>query len=408
MRSTPKALRLHIGLFGRTNVGKSSFLNFVAKQDVAITSPVPGTTTDIVEKAMELPPIGPVVFLDTAGLDDASELGPARVARTRRALDRTDVAVLILEPDRWTKFEDELVDELSRRRIPWLAVVNKVDAQVPSAHFLEALRARTPRVLEVSSRDGMDRDRILHRFKQFVLEVCPDQAVATPKLVGDLVPQGGVVVLVVPLDREAPKGRLILPQVQAVRDALDHGVIAVVCRETEYVAALNSLRRAPDLTVCDSQVVRRVVEETPPQVPCTTFSILLARLRGDLPRQVAGLRAIQRLRPGDRILIAEACTHHAIEDDIGRVKIPRWFRERLGFEVPFDVCAGRDWPGDLSGYALIVHCGACMLTRREVMARIETAAAAGVPITNYGLCIAYLQGVLKRVLSPLGVSEEEL
>jgi [FeFe] hydrogenase H-cluster maturation GTPase HydF len=402
MNKTPRSLRLHIGLFGRTNVGKSSFLNMVAGQDVALTSPVPGTTTDVVEKAMELLPVGPVVFLDTGGINDTSELGEGRVGRTRRALDRADVAVLMVEPDQWTPFEDEMLREFAARKVPVIAVVNKADTAAPSPGFLDTLRGRVPRVLVCSSArfTGAERDRYVSRFKQFVLEVCPDSLVAAPKLLGDLVPPGGLVVLIIPIDKEAPKGRIILPQVQAIRDALDHGEVVAVCRETEYAALLSRLARPPDLVVCDSQVVSRMVAETPPGVKCTTFSILFSRYRGDLLRQTVGVTAVGRLKPGDRVLIAEACTHHAVEDDIGRVKIPRWLKQHLGFDVGIDVCSGRDWPEEVGRYSLAVLCGACMLTHREVLARIEKAAAAGVPVTNYGICISLLQGVLPRVLEP--------
>ena len=410
MNKTPKSLRLHIGLFGRTNVGKSSFLNMVAGQDVALTSPIPGTTTDVVEKPMELLPVGPVVFLDTGGVDDASALGAGRIGRTRRAVERADVAVLLVEPDRWTPFEDDILSQFAARKVPVIAVVNKADATAPSDSFLNTLRDRAGRVLVCSSRHftGADRDRYVSQFKQYLLEVCPDSLIAAPKLLGDLVPPGGLIVLIIPIDKEAPKGRIILPQVQAIRDALDHGQVIAVCRETEYAELLQRLSRPPDLVVCDSQVVSRMVAETPPGVKCTTFSILFSRYRGDLVRQTAGATAVNRLKPGDRVLIAEACTHHAVDDDIGRVKIPKWLKQHLGFEVQIDVCSGRDWPDALSDYRLVILCGACMLTHREVLARIEKASSAGVPITNYGVCISLLQGVLPRVLEPFPHALEAL
>ena len=402
MKTTPKSLRLHIGLFGRTNVGKSSFLNMVAGQDVALTSPIPGTTTDVVEKTMELLPVGPVVFLDTGGVDDSSVLGKGRVSRTKRAVVRTDVAVLLLEANQWTPYEEEILSEFSAKKVPVIAVVNKADVAAPSADFLEMLRGRVRHVLTCSSAvfTGPERDRTVHAFKQALLDVCPDSLIAAPKLLGDLVPPGGMVVLIIPIDKEAPKGRLILPEVQALRDALDHGHVVAVTRETEYKALLARLNRAPDLVVCDSQVVDLMVAETPREVKCTTFSTLFARFKGDLARQVAGVAAVENLREGDKVLIAEACTHHAVEDDIGRVKIPRWLKKHLGFDLQVDVCSGRDYPDNLKDYKLIIHCGACMLTHREVLARIEKAASEGVPITNYGVCISYLLGVLDRVLEP--------
>ena len=351
---------------------------------------------------MELLPVGPVVFLDTGGVDDTSELGEGRVGRTRRALERADVVALVLEPGQWTSFEDDILAACRARKVPVIAVVNKTDVSAPSQEFLEKVQAAAGRVLACSSArfSGAERDRYVSKFKQYVLEVCPESLMAAPKLLGDLVPPGGLIVLIIPIDKEAPKGRIILPQVQAIRDALDHGEVVAVCRETEYTSLLGRLARQPDLVVCDSQVVARMVSETPAGVPCTTFSILFSRYRGDLARQTEGALAVNRLRPGDRVLIAEACTHHAVDDDIGRVKIPRWLRQHLGFEVGIDVCSGRDWPEAIGDYRLIILCGACMLTQREVLARIEKAAAAGVPITNYGVCISLLQGVLQRVLEP--------
>ncbi len=400
MQPAPKSLRLQIGLFGRTNVGKSSFLNLVAGQEVAITSPVPGTTTDVVEKSMELLPIGPVVVLDTAGLDDASELGAARQKKTRAIFDRADFAVLVVEPDRWTPFEDQVLAEARRRSCPTVVVVNKTDLAAPSDGFRERLREASAEVIEGSSLDLAARDRFVSAFKAALLRVCPEEAMRAPALLGDLLPPGGVAVLVVPIDLQAPKGRLILPQVQAIRDALDSDAAVLVVKEREYAAALTRLARPPDLVVCDSQVVLKVVADTPPAVPCTTFSILMARFKGDLPELARGAAGLGRLRAGDRVLVAEACSHHALEDDIGRVKIPRWLRQYTGVELAVEHCAGRDYPAALDGYRLVVHCGSCMLTRREMLGRLQRVRAAGVPITNYGVAIAALQGVARRVLAP--------
>lgn len=400
MQNTPKSLRLQIGIFGRTNVGKSSFLNMVAGQDVAITSPVPGTTTDVVEKVMELLPVGPVVFLDTGGLDDDSKLGSKRIERTRKVFDRADVSVLVLEPEQWTEYEDEVVREAEARKSPLILAVNKSDLRPPSAEFLERITRRTPRVLVCASTDRAGRDGYVNLLKQYLLEVCPEDFLAAPAMLGDLMPKGGLAVLIIPIDFEAPKGRIILPQVQAIRDALDHDSMTLVVKESGYQAALAKLKAPPDLVVCDSQVVDRMVAETPEGVKCTTFSILLSRLKGDIAEMTRGAVAIDSLRSGDRILIAESCSHHAIEGDIGRVKVPNWIRRHLGFEVGFDVRAGRDFPDDVAGYKLILQCGSCMLTRRETLARIQRAKRAGVPITNYGLCISYLQGVLERVIEP--------
>jgi [FeFe] hydrogenase H-cluster maturation GTPase HydF len=399
MDKTPKSMRLHIGLFGRTNAGKSTFLNLIAGQDVAITSPQAGTTTDPVEKVMELLPIGPVVFTDTGGVDDDSALGDKRREKMFAALRRMDVAVLMTEPDIWTEHEDRLLQEMKSAGRPLMVVVGKTDTHRPSAAFLEKLKVVTPFVIESTASAGQ-RDRVVNAFKAALGQLMPDSSLQTPDLLGGAVPPGGVALLIIPVDMEAPKGRLILPQAQAVRAALDGRAIAVVAKETEYLAALAKLATPPDLVICDSQVVDRMVTETPKNVRCTTFSILLARMKGDLPEMVKAARTIHDLQDGDRILIGEACTHHAMDDDIGRKKIPRWLKEKTGRTLQIDVMAGRDWPADLEKYKLVIHCGACMLTRREMLYRLQTAGGRGVPMTNYGVAISYLKGVLPRVLEP--------
>jgi len=400
MNMTPRSLRLQIGLFGRTNVGKSSFMNYITGQDVSITSPAPGTTTDVVEKPMELLPLGPVVFLDTAGLDDPSELGKLRLQKTSAIFDRADIAVLLLEPDRWSSFEESALAEARQRKIPCLIVINKSDLGDPAEAVVTKLQAArlTPLFCSCLNRDG--REVFLNDFKHRIVELRPEGTLPVSTIIGDLVPPGGLAVLIVPIDLQAPKGRLILPQVQTIRDLLDNDAAALVVKEREYAEVLLRLSRPPDLVVCDSQVVLKMVADTPPAVRCTTFSILFARFKGDLIEAAQGAAAVGRLRPGDRVLIAEACSHHALEDDIGRIKIPRWIRQMAGSEVQVEVLAGRDYPSNLSEYQLVVHCGGCMLNRREMMTRTELARAAAVPITNYGLCIAALQGVAERVLSP--------
>ncbi len=400
MEKTPKSLRLQIGIFGRTNVGKSSFLNMVAGQDVSITSPVPGTTTDVVEKVMELLPVGPVVFLDTGGMDDASVLGTKRVECTRKVFDRADVIILILEPDRWTDYEEEVCAEAAKRNTPVILVVNKSDLQVSGPGFLSRLEQRTRRILICTSTDRLNRDAAVNLLKQYLLEVCPEDFLRAPAMLGDIMPKGGLAILIIPIDFEAPKGRIILPQVQAIRDALDHDSMTLVVKESEYKAALAKLKAFPDLVVCDSQVVDRMVAETPAGVRCTTFSILLSRIKGDIAEMTRGALAIDALRRGDKILVSESCSHHAIDGDIGRIKIPKWIQKYLGYEVQVAVCAGRDFPEDLKDYKLVIQCGSCMLTRRETLARIQRAKREGVPITNYGLCISYLQKVLERVIEP--------
>jgi [FeFe] hydrogenase H-cluster maturation GTPase HydF len=402
MQKTPKSLRLHIALFGRTNVGKSSFLNLVTGQDVSIVSSQPGTTTDVVEKSMELLPIGPVVFLDTAGLDDTSALGEKRIGRTEKVFDRADVILLLHEGNRVTEFEQSVVLRAEEKKIPVIQIANKSDLTDPF----------DPAYLSCNSTNLSSRDKVLVALKTELLRVCPDEFITPPPLMGDLVKPGGLAMLVVPIDLQAPKGRLILPQVSTIRDALDNDAATLVCKEREYAHMLSILNQKPDVAICDSQMVLKMVADTPPDIPCTTFSILFARLKGDLRKFAMGAAAADRLVPGDKVLIAESCSHHALEDDIGRVKIPRWLRQYVGVDVQVDVYSGRDFPENLSDYKLAVQCGGCMQNRREVLSRIEKCESAGVPITNYGMCIAQTQGVLKRVLSPfpaaLAAYEKEL
>ncbi|MDP8267071.1 MAG: [FeFe] hydrogenase H-cluster maturation GTPase HydF [Candidatus Aceula meridiana] len=400
MENTPKSLRLHIGLFGRTNVGKSSFLNMVTGQDVSIISHHPGTTTDVVEKTMELLPIGPVVFLDTAGIDDESVLAKKRIEKTKNVFRRADVVLLILEPNKWTEFEVNIAAEANKRNTPLIVVVNKVDSDELRDEFLEKIKEYSRRLMFVSSIRKEKRDEYVNQFKVVLIEATPDDFLVKPFLIGDLLPKNGLAMLIVPIDLEAPKGRIILPQVQTIRDALDNDASAWVVKESEYAHALKKLKTPPDIVICDSQVVDKMVAETPEGINCTTFSILFARFKSDLVEMARGAVAIESLMSGDKILILEGCTHHAIEDDIGRVKIPRWLKEYTQADLKIDVFSGRDLPENIKEYKLIIQCGSCMLNRKESVYRIEQAKANGVPITNYGVCISYTQGVLERVLEP--------
>ena len=397
MQTTPKSLRLQIAIFGRANVGKSSFLNLISGQDAAITSPVPGTTTDVVEKPMELRPVGPVLLLDTAGLDDPGELGALRVARTRKVFDRADVAVLVTTAGVWGEAEENILAEAKKREIPVIIAVNQTDREAPSPEFLDQLRALAPEVIELVCAPGADREAALAVFKPALWRVLPESFVAPPPLLGDLVKPHSLVLMIVPVDLQAPKGRLILPQVQAIRDVLDHDAMCLAVKENEYPDLIGTLRPAPELVICDSQVVDLMVRHTPPEIPCTTFSILFARMKGDLAAFLAGSRAIAGLRDGDRVLIAEACTHHATCEDIGRVKIPRLLQAKTGKKLEFTFAPGRDFPAELADFRLIVHCGSCMLNRKETLWRIRMAQAANVPIVNYGMAISYCRGVLDRV-----------
>ncbi len=399
--AAPKASRLHIGIAGRVNVGKSSFLNTLAGQDVAITSSIPGTTTDVVEKTMELLPLGPVTLIDTAGLDDASELGLARIEMSKKALRRADILAIVVPSNGWSAHEDMLVNEAHAANIPVLVVVNKTDLEEPSADFLSLLDVKRLAWIQGSATgDAAAREAFRQAFKEAIRGLLPRLFTAPPTLVGDMVPAGGLVVMVVPIDLGAPQGRLIVPQVQCLRDLLDNDASALVVKDREYAATLTRLKAPPDLVVCDSQVVARVVADTPPDVPLTTFSILFARYKGELATLAQGAGVLNQLRPGDRILVAEGCSHHPLEDDIGRVKIPRWLRQFAGCALDIVTCAGHDFPPDLRTFRLVIHCGGCVMTRQEMLSRLDEAERENVAMTNYGLAISVLQGVLNRALSP--------
>ena len=401
MEKTPKSMRLHIALFGRTNVGKSSFLNMISGQDIAITSPLPGTTTDVVEKTMELLPLGPIVFLDTAGFNDTTELASARLRKTTETFRRAEIVVVLCENGVWGEPEEHIMRLAFEHNLPVVAVINKIDVNPAAPAFCEKLKGEGARsVIAVSSTIPAQRESGLSAFKQALLAVCPEDFIKPPPLVGDLLSSGGIAVLIVPIDLQAPKGRLILPQVQTIRDALDNDASVLVVKEREYAHLLEQLKNPPDLVVCDSQVVMKMAADTPKTVPCTTFSILFSRLKGDMQLLARGVAAIEHIKHGDKILIAESCSHHAAADDIGRVKIPRWLRQYLGADIEIDVYSGRDYPENLAEYSLVVHCGSCMLNRRETLERLQMAERAGIPVTNYGMCIAYVQGVLERVLTP--------
>jgi [FeFe] hydrogenase H-cluster maturation GTPase HydF len=401
MEKTPKSMRLQIALFGRTNVGKSSFLNLIAGQDSAITSPVAGTTTDVVEKSMELLPLGPVLFHDTAGIDDTTELGARRVKKTEKVFGRADIVVIICEADVWGEPEERIMAEAEKRSTPAVVVINKSDLNSPDEDFIALITQRGINdIIPVASTESDRREEYLALFKQALINNCPEDFIKPPPLVGDLVKSGGLAVLIVPIDLQAPKGRLILPQVQTIRDALDNDASILVVKEREYAYMLQQLKIKPDIVICDSQVVMKMIADTPPDIPCTTFSILFSRLKGDIIEMARGIAAIDKLQDGDRILIAEACSHHASCDDIGRVKIPRWLRQYLGAELDIEVYAGRDYPESMDDFKLVIHCGSCMLNRRETLSRIQFAKQAGIPVTNYGMCISYVQGVLERVLTP--------
>ncbi|HNZ47990.1 MAG TPA: [FeFe] hydrogenase H-cluster maturation GTPase HydF [Candidatus Hydrogenedentes bacterium] len=396
MRSTPKSMRLHIGLFGRRNAGKSSLLNAVTAQQVSIVSPVAGTTTDPVEKAMELLPLGPVLFIDTAGLDDEGTLGELRKERTRAVFERVDLGVIVCQEGEWGAYEEMLFSELDQRKVPVIAVFNKSDIKRPDTALLNMLSARKIASLCLSTITGEG----LGDFRQALLDSAPADFVEQPVILRDLVGAGELAVLVTPIDKEAPKGRLIMPQVQSIRDLLDGDASCLVTTDKGLAATLAKLKEPPKLVVTDSQAFLKVAADTPSHIPMTGFSILFSRYRGDLVTQVEGALAIDSLKPGDRVLIAESCSHHPIEDDIGRVKIPQWLMKYVQGELIFDSVQGHDFKMDLSPYKLVIHCGACVTNRRAMLNRLLRCRKAGIPVTNYGLTIAYSLGIFERALEP--------
>lgn len=398
MQGAPKSLRLHIGLFGRRNVGKSSLLNAVTRQQVSIVSAYAGTTTDPVEKPMELLPLGPVLFVDTAGVDDEGALGELRMARTRAVLDRVDLGVIVTDRGQWGPFEAGLLAQLQERKVPVLVVANKADLGAAAPPQLP----EGVRLVTVSAQTGAG----ILDLREALLALAPADFFDNRRLLADLVPPGELCVLVVPIDKEAPKGRLILPQVMAIRDLLDGEAMVMVVQERELARALERLKVPPALVVTDSQAFLKVSADVPRDLPMTSFSILMSRFQGDLTEQVRGALGIEALKGGDRVLMAETCTHHPVGEDIGRVKIPRWLTQYVGARLEFVHVQGRDFPADLEPYRLVVHCGNCTGNRREMLSRIHKCREAGLPVTNYGLTIAYSLGIFERALAPFPAALE--
>lgn len=396
MQNTPKGMKLHIGLFGKRNVGKSSILNALTKQDVSIVSSTAGTTTDPVEKSMELLPLGPVVFVDTAGIDDEGALGIKRVEKTKKVIDRIDLSIIICDIKGFDKFENLLIQEFKMRNIPFIIVVNKIDEGNILNEKLEDLQKHKCEIVQVSALHDIGIDKL----KQAIIKNVPEEFCSEVSIASDLIPAGEIAVLVAPIDLEAPKGRLILPQVQTIRDLLDNDSIVIVTKERELKKTLDNLKTPPKLVITDSQAFLKVSADVPKNIKLTSFSILFARLKGELNEFVKGTIAIENLRSGDKVLICESCTHHSIGDDIGRVKIPRWLEQYTGKKLQFEHYAGHDFPDNLKDYALIIHCGACMTNRREILSRILKAKMLNIPITNYGLTIAYSLGIFERALEP--------
>lgn len=394
MNDTPSGERIHIGFFGRRNAGKSSVVNAVTGQELAVVSDVKGTTTDPVMKAMELLPMGPVMIIDTPGIDDEGMLGEKRVRKTKQILNSVDVAVLITDATQPLEDSDrQLLRLFEEKKLPYVVVRNKIDLPEadPAAELAELPEGA--KVCPVSAVTGEG----VFELKETIAHLVGTGG-EERRIVGDLVKPGDVVILVVPIDSAAPKGRLILPQQQTIRDLLEADACVMVVKETELKETFDKLKERPAMVITDSQVFKRVSEETPEDVPLTSFSILMSRYKGFLEAAVHGVAAIEKLKPEDKVLISEGCTHHRQCDDIGTVKIPRWLNSYLGFPVQIETTSGREFPEDVSEYALVIHCGGCMLTEREMTYRMKCAGDQDVPFTNYGICIAYMQGILKRCL----------
>lgn len=390
LNTTPSSDRIHIGFFGRINSGKSSVINAVTGQSLSIVSDVKGTTTDPVYKAMELLPLGPVMMIDTAGLDDEGSLGKLRVQKTNQVLNKTDIAILVVDGTKGTSSEDiEMVDRFRQKNIPYIIVYNKLDLvnrENPTIQTNE---------IWVSSKTGEN----IFELKELIAKQVPSEESKHP-IIADLIEPNDFVILVVPIDKAAPKGRLILPQQQTIRAILDASAISIVAKESELKETLERLGAKPKLVVTDSQVFERVSKETPADVMLTSFSILFARYKGNLEAVVKGVKALDSLKDGDTVLISEGCTHHRQCDDIGTNKIPRWINQYTKKELHYEFTSGTEFPDDLSGYQMIIHCGGCMLNEREMKYRIQCAMDQDVPITNYGILIAHIHGILKRSLSP--------
>jgi [FeFe] hydrogenase H-cluster maturation GTPase HydF len=399
MNETPRSNRLHIAIVGKRNAGKSSIINALTHQEVSIVSSCPGTTTDPVYKAMELHDLGPVVFIDTAGIDDAGDLGVERVKRTERVLDAADMALIVFTPgDKDITLEKEWIKRFQQKKVSVIGVVNKIDLEESIGEIEKNFKGIDIPFIYVSAKTSEGIDCLRDMIKKH-----SPSSWEEPRIVSDLIPPGSLVILVVPIDIEAPKGRLILPQVQTLRDILDYNSTGIVTKENTLQDTLKSLSVKPALVITDSQVFAEVDRVVPHNIPLTSFSILMARYKGDLKEFVRGIEAVKQLKEGNRVLIAEACTHHPVEDDIGREKIPRWLKKYVGAPLDFTWVSGKDFPNNLSEYDLVIHCGGCMINRREMLSRIQKCREAGVPIINYGIIIATMKGIIERAIQVFGI-----
>ncbi|MBE3085328.1 MAG: [FeFe] hydrogenase H-cluster maturation GTPase HydF [Bacteroidetes bacterium] len=388
----------HIGIYGRRNNGKSSLINCLAGQDIAIVSDHAGTTTDPVKKSFEITGFGPVILVDTAGIDDSGDLGQKRVDRTVRTLEIVDLALLIITNNSWGEYEYDLIKKFHDQDLPFIVIHSKSDIEEPTTDFKNKVSSLTGTTLfEFSSKDKRNYEELITLIRNTI----PEHSYKTPTLLGDLISYGDIVLLITPIDVEAPAGRLILPQVQAIRDILDNEAIAIVLKEREVDAFLKKTKIKPALAITDSQVFVKADASIPHDIPLTSFSIMLARFKGDFDNYLKGTPKISELKDGDRVLLLESCTHHVSCDDIGRTKIPRWITSFTGKKIEYDVVAGLDiLPRPITDYSLVVQCGGCMITRKQLHNRLRTAIKSGVPVTNYGMAIAYVQGIYNRAIAP--------
>lgn len=402
LNETPRSERVHIALFGMRNAGKSSIINAITDQEIAIVSDVKGTTTDPVYKSIEILPIGPCVIIDTAGLDDIGDLGELRKKKTLEVLDKTDIALVVIDGSIGiTDYDKSVISQIKEKKIPVIAVLNKIDKYELSEEKLESINKELSiPVVPVSAATKKG----IKELKNKIISILPEDEDKF-KIVGDLINPGDFVVLVTPIDKAAPKGRLILPQQQTIRDILESDAIAIVTKEYELKETLENLARKPKLVITDSQVFLKVAADTPKDILMTSFSILFARYKGDLVELIKGVKAIKKLKDGDKILVSEGCTHHKQADDIGRVKIPRWIRQLTGKQVDFEYTSGVTFTEQVKRYALIIHCGGCMLNRAAMLNRIGDAKEFSVPIVNYGILIAYVHGILDRALEPFPLAK---
>lgn len=395
MEKAPKGMRLAIGFFGKRNVGKSSIINNITGQITSIVSDIAGTTTDVVEKSMEMLPIGPIRLIDTAGIDDIGELGKQRIEATYKALERTDIAVLVIDYNGLTPFDIDLIEKFNEHKTPYIVIINKSDEEKINFEKIGEIKNYTYDFIETSA--NLD-TKLTTIFKNLLLKKVPEDYFQAQNIVADLVQKQDIVILVTPIDKQAPKGRLILPQVQVLRELLDNGIISVVVQVEELEETLKNLNKKPALVITDSQAFKEVDKIVNNDIPLTSFSILFARFKGDLNEFKQGAEAISQLQDNDKVLICESCTHHQIEDDIGTVKIPNLLKQKTGKNLVFEKVSSCDFPNDIKKYKLIIHCGACMTNRKEVLSRIQKSNAKNVPITNYGVAISYCLGILDRAL----------